>query len=212
MMLHDIFESHNPVLQEAARIGREYQHLEDLLITDGAQGGIEALTELKSIAQQPSTMNMKWDGGAAVFWGRDPQGNFLFAPNNQWSKGQKLDREALATEIQGTGRPRPGQTPEEFAAIRQGMAANYQRLWDLFEKATPKDFRGYLNGDMMFTERQTPGPDGYYEFTPNKVTYRVSPRGLYGKMKTAEAFVAVHGKIEEFGAEATGNLTPVPEA
>ncbi len=200
-----------PKLFEATKIGREYQHLEDLLIIDGAKGGIDAVNELKHISEQPGTMNMKWDGGAAVFWGRNQEGNFVFVPGNQWSKGQQLDRAGLATEIQHTGRPRPGQSDEEFAAIRKSMAENYLKLWDLFERATPKDFKGYLNGDLMFSEPQQPGPDGYYEFTPNKVTYRVTPNGLYGKMKTAQAFVAVHGKINEFGAPATGNLENVPE-
>ena len=217
MKLLELFDTHLPTLNakqlvEAAKVGREYQHLEDLLITDGAKGGIEAVNELKHIAQQPDTMNMKWDGGAAVYWGRNAKGEFVFAPKNQWDKGQMLDRTGLETEVQHTGRPRPGQSPEEFAEIRKGMAQRYMQLWDIFEKATPKDFRGYLNGDLMFTEQQQPGENGYYEFTPNKVTYRVAPNGLYGKMKTAKAFVAVHGKLQEFGAEATGNIEQVPEA
>ena len=218
MKLLELFDTHLPAINtvstllEAPKVGREYQHLEDLLITDGAKGGIDAINELKHIAQQPDTMNMKWDGGAAVYWGRNGNGEFVFAPKNQWDKGQILDRTGLATEVQHTGRPRPGQSPEEFAEIRKGMAQRYIELWDLFERATPKNFRGYLNGDLMFTEPQRPGPDGYYEFTPNKVTYRVAPNGLYGKMKTAKAFVAVHGKLNEFGAEATGNIEQISEA
>jgi len=217
MKLFDIFETSLPTVNfvslfESPKVGREYQHIEDLLILDGAKGGIEAVTELKHIAADPGTMNMKWDGGAAVYWGRGQNGTFMFIPKNQWDKGQQLSKDELATEIESTGRPRQGQSSEDFSQIRKGMANKYNGLWDLFERATPKDFRGYLNGDLMFTEQQQPNEKGYYEFTPNKVTYRVAPNGLYNKMKTAQAFVAVHGKINDFGAEAAGNLQPVPEA
>ena len=34
------------ILKEAAAVGREFQHLEDLIIVDGANGGSEALEEL----------------------------------------------------------------------------------------------------------------------------------------------------------------------
>jgi len=212
MKLSDLFENVIPGIKTnlfEADVGREYQHLEDLLIINGATGGIEALSELKLASRNPSTMNMKWDGMAAVFWGRDETGQFFFAPLNQWSKGQKLDKDGLATEIQNTGRPRKDQTPEEFAADRSKLSSKYRKLWDVFERATPKDFRGYLNGDLMFTEPQPLKPEGYYEFTPNKVTYRVAPNGLFGKMKTAHAFVAVHGKIDSFGSPASGNLKAV---
>lgn len=214
MKLTDLFETVIPRIRHdlfEADVGREYQHLEDLLITNGASGGIEALSELRLISRNPSSLNMKWDGMAAVFWGRDESGQFFFSPLNQWTKGQKLDRDGLASEIRNTGRPKPDQSQEQFAKSRSELGSKYQRLWDIFERATPKDFRGYLNGDLMFTEKQSPTPEGYYEFTPNKVTYRVNKNGLFGKMPTASVFVAVHGKIDTFGSPATGNLKRVTD-
>lgn len=198
------------LLAEAAPVGREYQHLEDLLIINGAKGGLEALEELRHAAAEPSSMDLKWDGGAAVFWGRDDAGQFVFAPKNQWSKKQQLDKDGLSYEIKSTGRAKPGQSAEEFAQVRAGMASKYEKLWDLFEAATPKNFRGYLNGDLMFTAPQTLNKQtNEYEFTPNKVTYHVAANGLGGKMAGAQAFVVVHGKIDEFGADATGGIYSV---
>ena len=199
------------LLTEAAPIGREYQHFEDLLIVNGAAGGIEALEELKDSLQNPQSMNLKWDGQAAVFWGRNEKGVFTFAPANQWAKGQFLTREGLENQIKTTGRQKPGQSPEEFAAIRSGLAAKYVEIWDIFERATPKAFRGYVNGDLMFTEKQTL-QGNEYEFTPNKVTYYVKKNGLFGKMPTARVFVAAHGMVANFGAEVTGNIKPVSDA
>ena len=201
------------ILKEAAAVGREFQHLEDLIIVDGATGGIEALEELADASSKPSTLGFKWDGGAAVYWGRNARGEFVFVPKNQWSKEQMLDKEGLGYQIKSTGRMKPGQSPEDFAKVRAGMAAKYEDLWELFESATPDNFRGYLTGDLMFTEPQRLNfKSGEYEFTPNKVTYHVRPDGLGSKMKTAQAFVIVHGKINKFGADATGNLVQVPDS
>jgi len=200
------------VLTEATTVGREFQHLEDLLIVDGAAGGIEALEELADASSSPSSLGFKWDGGAAVYWGRNNKGEFVFVPKNQWGKEQMLDKEGLSYQIKSTGKIKSGQSPEAFAKVRAGMAAKYEELWDLFEEATPPQFKGYLTGDLMFTEPQRANPrTGEYEFTPNKVTYHVRPNGLGGKMATAKAFVIVHGKIAKFGADATGNLTPMPD-
>lgn len=200
------------VLTEATTVGREFQHLEDLLIVDGAAGGIEALEELADASSSPSSLVFKWDGGAAVYWGRNNKGEFVFVPKNQWGKEQMLDKEGLSYQIKSTGKIKAGQSPESFAKVRAGMAAKYEELWDMFEEATPPQFKGYLTGDLMFTEPQRANPrTGEYEFTPNKVTYHVRPTGLGGKMATAQAFVIVHGKIAKFGADATGNLTPMPD-
>ena len=200
------------IVREAAQVGREFQHLEDLLIVDGASGGLEALDELKDSLGNPSSLGFKWDGGAAVYWGRDSRGRFVFVPKNQWSKVQALDKEGLSHQIRSTGKRKTGQSPEEFASIRDGMAAKYEELWDLFEEATPPKFRGFLTGDLMFSEpQQINTQTGEYEFTPNKVTYHVRSDGLMGKMSTAQAFVVVHGLIKKFGADATGNLTKAPD-
>ena len=202
-------------LQESlneAKVGREYQHLEDLLIIDGTRGGIEAIELLEQISAKPQVADFKWDGGSSVFWGRDANGTFIFAPKNQWSKNLVLDREGLASEIENTGRQRKGESPESFKAGRKQLADKYKRLWDIFEAGTPRNFKGFLNGDIMFETKQTQNENGNYVFTPNKVTYTVSPDGLFGKMPTAEAFVVVHGLLSTpFGSEVTGNLKPIKQ-
>ena len=103
------------VLTEATTVGREFQHLEDLLIVDGAAGGIEALEELVDASTSPSSLGFKWDGGAAVYWGRNNKGEFVFVPKNQWSKEQMLDKEGLSYQIKSTGKIKAGQSPDAFA-------------------------------------------------------------------------------------------------
>lgn len=209
MRISEVINPNPNAIAEA--VGREYQHLEDLLIDQGTAGGLAALTGLADVVKNPAQMNVKWDGSASVFWGRNKQGDFVFAPLNQWSKQTPLTKQQLTQEIQQTGKPRPGQDPEEFRAGREQLAGSYIKLWDIFQAATPVNFRGYLNGDLMFTSRPDRDSQGNYEFTPNKVKYVVDPDGFSGKMATAEVFVTVHGKIDEFGAPPTGNMYSVSD-
>lgn len=187
-------------------IGREYQHIENLIIINGSQGGIDAVDELLESIKNPHTLDLKCDGSAAVYWGRDSTGTFVFVPKNQWQKGLFLTKEALMHEINNTGKKRLLETIEEFHSSRAALANLYSRLWDIFEYSTPVGFRGYLNGDLIFTEPQALNENNVYQVTPNKVTYEIAANGLGGKMKSAQAFVIVHGKLNEFGIPAAGNI------
>lgn len=193
-------------LNEAA-VGRDLQHIEDNLIVDGAEGGIASLQELARMASNAGESSVKWDGTMAIYWGHDGKGNFYLVPNAQWAKKLVLDKARLAQEIQGTGRKRPNQSDEDFAANRKALAGKYLKLWDVFEDAS-RGTKGFFKGDIMFADKQQPDANGNYVFTPNKVTYTVSPKGLYGKMPTAEVFVTVHGKAEELGRSSLSPADP----
>jgi hypothetical protein len=198
------FLSESLNLYEAAPVGREYQHLEDLMIVNGSAGALEALRELRSIEADPSSLNIKWDGSAALYWGRDATGNFLLAPKAQWEKGAKLSKPALEKEIMSTGRMKAGETPEQFAAKRKDLAGMWLKLHDEFERATPRDFRGYLWADLMFSHAPMTNKQGNYEFKPNKVDYFIAPHSYLGERikDGAEIMVAVHGKFKKFGSPA----------
>ena len=48
-------------LQEA-KVGREYQHLEDLVFVDGSEGALQAANILEKLGQDTSNVAIKWDG------------------------------------------------------------------------------------------------------------------------------------------------------
>jgi hypothetical protein len=198
------------VVKEALAM-REYAHPEEYLIRDGTDAGIEILEEFKEDLEQPESLNIKWDGQAAIYWGKDESGKFYMVPMNQWNKGQKLDDSELAGEIKKTGRKRPEQSDEEFAASRQQLADSYLSQWKLLEKSSPE--KGFYWGDIMFDSPPSKNSDGVYEFTPNKVTYRADPEKLLGRAieSGASVFIAVHGLVKDFGVEPTSQLTPVPQ-
>ena len=190
---------------------REYAHPEEYLIRDGTDAGIEILEEFKQDLEQPETLNIKWDGKSAIYWGRDEDGQFYMSPMNQWNKGQKLDRDALSSEIKKTGRKLPNQSDEEFAASRQQLADVYDSQWQLLEKSSPD--RGFYWGDIMFDSPPAKNADGVYEFTPNKVTYFADPKKELGRAieSGARVFIAIHGLVKTFGVEPTSQLSPVDQ-
>jgi hypothetical protein len=198
-------------ITEATMAVREYPHPEEYLIRDGVEAGIEILNDFKTDLEQPEQLNIKWDGKAAIFWGKDEKGQFYMVPNNQWNKGQKLDREGLEVEIKKTGRKLPTQSDEEFAAIRSRMAESYAEQWNILEKSSPD--RGFYWGDIMFDSPPPKNANGDYEFTPNKITYTADPKKEVGRAieQGARIFITVHGLVPTFGEEPTGNLKPVTQ-
>jgi hypothetical protein len=190
---------------------REYAHPEEYLIRDGVDAGVEILQDFKEDLRQPETLNVKWDGKAAIFWGRDDSGEFFMIPNNQWNKGLKLSQEELSSEIKNTGRKQPSQSDEQFAAVRQQMADSYSAQWQMLEKSSPK--KGFFWGDIMFDSPPSKNDQGQYEFTPNKVTYTADPTKELGKAiaNGAKLFITVHGLVSEFGVDPTSDLRSVSQ-
>lgn len=191
------------ILREAA-VGRDLQHIEDYLIVDGAVGGLESLVSLRGMVANAGSSSIKWDGTMAIYWGHDQSGKFYLIPNAQWAKSLVLDKDDLTSEIRNTGRKRLDQTDDDHEKVRNALASKYASLWDIFEKASVRT-TDFFKGDIMFAGKQQLNSDGNYEFTPNKVTYVVQPKGLYGKMPTAKVFITVHGKASELGSS---HLTP----
>jgi len=50
------------------RVGREYQHLEDLVFVYGSQGARAAVNILEQLAVDSTDVAVKWDGNPTVYW------------------------------------------------------------------------------------------------------------------------------------------------
>jgi len=74
------------ILVEASvpTVGRKYQHIEDLVFTNGSNGGVHAVERLRSMSSQGGTIELKWDGSPVVYWGKDERGRFSMIPKNAW--------------------------------------------------------------------------------------------------------------------------------
>ena len=175
-------------IMEGARI----EHPEDLVFDEGTPGLKRALDGIAAAAARPQETTVKWDGKPAIIFGRKPTGEFVLTDKAGFlSKGY----DGLAT------------SPEMIARImaarggeRGELIALYQRLFPLLRAAVPENFRGYVQGDLLYS--QTPKlVDGNYVFQPNTVTYSVPASSDLGrKIGNSRAAVAVHTALAAPGA------------
>jgi hypothetical protein len=207
MRLRELFEAAPP------KVGRKYQHIEDLVITNGVQGGLHAVERLQDMVDDPKTIELKWDGNPVVYWGRDEEGRFSLIPKNAWEylkrgkqeldngvKTVMYDPEDIKDFILGTGKADPAKQQE-----RENFAQELAGLWNYFEKASPK--KGFVEGGILFRPGQpgwTGEPNqttGEFEFTPNITTFHIGPESaLYERIKKAKVMVAVTGYYDGLGS------------
>jgi hypothetical protein len=187
------------------QLGRAFNHLEDLVFFYGSAGVLEALSHIEDFASEggASSIRMKWDGNPQIYWGRETKGGpLILSGHNGWSRGAKTDSaESLKDFIANkSGQPK---TPEEQTA-RNKFAQEFANLYPLFDKATPKDFVGFVYADGLFLQRPSVDNEGVYTFCPNpksKTCYHVtSDSDLGRRINNAQVMVVGHAEFSQFGA------------
>lgn len=199
----------------APRTGRKYQHLEDLVYTDGSQGALHAIERLQRLTQDYSTVEVKWDGSPVYYWGRDDSGRFYFFPKNAWgylTRGKKETQSGVSTVMDS------GQAVKDFIAKTGTVSTPRERkqrlrfaeisalMYDLFERATPDDFRGFVEGGILFGGDQrkqlvTSRGRRYWVFQPNVTKFKVAAAsGLGQQVEQARVGVAVTGYYRDLGS------------
>ncbi len=175
------------------KVGREFNHLEDLVFTE-PNGGKRAIEVLKGMSQDSSDVAIKWDGNPTVYWGRDEDGTFRLVGKNNWGReeGKSSSPEDLKSFIMSRGKG------EDW---RERFAGEMAALWPIFERATPSDFRGYVYGDILFHPgKPYDGANGKMSFTPNQTTYSVKGNSEVGRrIAKAKVAVAAHQQYGYFG-------------
>lgn len=204
-------------LSEAAApaVGRKYQHIEDLVFTNGSVGGLHAVERLRHMTTKGKGIELKWDGSPVVYWGRDEHGTFHMFPKNAWDyikRGTTHTKSGVSTMmsdpddvmqfILGTGKTEPGKE-----AQRQSYAQGLAALWPVFEKISPKS--GFLEGGILFDTTQPPvlnPTTGDYDFTPNITSFHIPSNSNLGKRITS----AISDKSGQFlMVAATGFYTHI---
>ena len=185
-------------LKEGARI----EHLEDLVFRElppskGANRALQSLINLEKGGHQDVTV--KWDGSPAVIFGRDDDGNFIFTDKSGFTAKGYDGRAKSEKDVETMFKNRPGfaKNPEGYGALINNMKSAYTA----FEKATPKDYRGFFKGDMLYFN--TPQVDGGdYVFKPNIVEYRVTQDSDLGKkIGASKAGIVIHREVDAEGKE-----------
>ena len=171
------------------------EHLEDLIFRKGSRGVDEALSIIQHAAEAPQkTTTVKWDGKPAVVFGRKPDtGEFVLTDGSGFeAKGY----DGLATspkmmaQIQST---RKGERGE--------LVQLYADLWPQLETATPTNFRGYVQGDLLYyPEQPWEEQAGNLVFKPNTVEYRIPAKSALGQqIRNSTTGIAMHTMYADQG-------------
>lgn len=180
--------------------GVRIEHPEDMVFDMGSRGIQQALAGIKATAARPETATVKWDGKPAIIFGRKPTGEFVLTDKSGFlAKGY----DGLATSPEHI---------ERIMNIRGGERTElvniYKKMFPLLRRAVPPDYRGYIQGDLLYSSKPQIA-NGAYEFTPNTVTYRVAADSELGqKIGASEVGVVIHTAIDQPG----GTPTPIRAA
>ena len=204
------------IMEAAPTVGRKYQHVEDLVFTNGSAGGLHAVERLQSMTQEGHGIELKWDGSPVMYWGKDEQGRFSMIPKNAWEylKRGKTEvspgvptamysPEDIKNFVLGTGKATPEQAPQ-----REAYAQELMNLWPYFEKVSPQ--KGYVEGGLLFypsKPAQLNPQTQEYDFTPNITSFHIPVASELGKkIKGAKVMVAVTGFYDTLGSSDEGRF------
>ena len=197
MRLRELFEAAAPT------VGRKYQHIEDLVFTNGSNGGLHAVERMRKMSQQGGSIELKWDGSPVVYWGKDSEDRFMLIPKNAWDylkRGKKETTNGVSTLmlspadienfIVNTGKAEPGKEKQ-----RQDYAKELSDLWQYFESISPE--KGFIEGGLLFYPGKMPIVNkvtNTYDFTPNITTFHIPVNSELGeKIGSAKLMVAATG-------------------
>jgi hypothetical protein len=187
------------------------EHLEDYVFRNGSAGIKRAMDIVKNTSENTgATTTVKWDGKPALVFGRDPAGTFVLTDVSGFgAKGYNglftSPRQAIGLLAQ---RDQDAAAKGKPAGRVEYLGPIYEKLWPLLSAALPKTFRGYVQGDLLYTDRP-PEAAGNFVFTPNAITYRIPIASDVGqRIGNSEVGIAMHTKYAEPGApkEPIGNI------
>ena len=213
MLLRELFirEANEPA---KAKVGRAFNHVEDLTFLHGTAGVLKALKHIEVAAtQSPQHTRFKWDGAPQIYWGWTKDGQFILCGHNGWSRGG-----TGTSDISDFTKPRSiynfilnksgdaGGDPAKQAE-RQKFAAEFSQLYDIFKEATKPPRKGkeiYFYADGLFINPPAE-VNGVYELNPNlksNTQYHIDVDSTLGQRIAAgaQAMVVGHGYFESFGA------------
>lgn len=188
-------------LVEAAE-GPRIPHPEDSIF-DGSAAATKYLSALNEVTQNPQKSSIKWDGGIALYFGRNPQGQFVLADKYMPAKG-----------VYPT-------SPEGWIEYDRARGANRGDLYDKIKtiwsglEAAVGDTPGIFKGDLMSVGQLQP-VDGKFVFTPTTVEYRIPVDSAMGQLIAGKVGVVVVHKYQDqpwdgrTGLTNAGNVAILP--
>jgi hypothetical protein len=178
------------------------EHIEDLVFRNGTRGirqALDVIEHLKDNTRKSTTV--KWDGKPALIFGRKPDGTFVLTDvagftakgyNGLFVSPRQVTRHLAARDADAAAKGKPATRVETLAPL-------YQQLWPLLEAATPPDYRGYIQGDLLYTSTP-PEVAGNLVFKPNTIEYKIPASTKLGQeIADSEVGLAIHTRYKEPG-------------
>lgn len=169
-------------------------HIEDLVFDKGTRGIEEAMSIMNHAAEDTRKhTTVKWDGKPAIIWGRDENGQFVLTDKSGFGAKGYQGRATSMQQLAGIMSQRGGERGE--------LIGVYAKLWPLLEASTPANFKGYIQGDLLYTNTP-PEVSGAYEFKPNFVEYRIPVSSKLGQaIGASEVGIAAHTRYKSADAQ-----------
>ena len=186
------------VLKEAeARI----QHAEDIIFWEGSAGAMRVLQSLRNMAKDDNkNVTLKWDGAPALIFGRDDNGEFIFTDKGGFTAVKTDGRARSPDQLKDILLSRSGGKLRDDPG-RIAFADKMATIFSVYEKAVPKDYRGYFKGDLLYYTKPEV-KDGHYTFTPQIVTYNIDTKGDLGKrIGQSITGIVIHREVDDKGNE-----------
>ena len=151
------------------------EHIEDIVITDGYEGGKAVLEyfkglllTLKGTSSEAMRVSVKWDGAPAVVCGTNPDnGKFFVGTKSVFAQAAKINY------------------TKKDIANNHGTEELGQKLLKCLVHLKKLNIQGVVQGDLLFTDeditRKNVGGKPHLTFTPNTITYAVPESGDLGK-------------------------------
>jgi len=179
-------------------------HLEDRVLQRGTAGIDEVLAILKDAVEKTADyVTVKWDGKPAIIFGRKPTGEFVLTDKSGLNAvgydGQATSPDQIASIMQ---RRDAAAAAKGNTADRSGLVAMYRDIWPYFEAATPREFRGFVKGDLIyFPQNPYQEQAGNYVFRPNTVEYRIPVNSELGeRIAGTKVGIALHTQMADAAA------------
>jgi hypothetical protein len=193
------------------------EHIEDLVFRNGTRGIQQSLSVIEHMRDNTKkSTTVKWDGKPALIFGRDSNGTFILTDvagftakgyNGLFTSPRQVAKHLAARDADAKSKGKPATRVQDLLPV-------YQELWPLLNDAIPENFKGFIQGDLLYTD--TPAEQaGNLVFQPNTITYNIPASSKLGQeIANSEVGVAIHTRYKEPGdaKQPLGRpkLNPVP--
>lgn len=212
--MRPIFEA--DVMPQVGGRAKGIEHIEDLVFRNGTNGIRQALAVIEHMKENTrQSTTVKWDGKPALVFGRMPDGTFVLTDVSGFTaKGYNgLFTSPRQVMNHLAARDKEAEAQGKAAGRVSSLGPMYQKLWPMLETAVPENFKGFIQGDLLYTSTP-PEVAGNLEFKPNTVAYKIPASSKLGQeIADSEVGIAIHTRIKEPGGAkqplGRPNLNPV---